>query len=469
MFVASDRRASFSSAKASAYAAASFAAILLAGCGNTYRPVVAGSGPTGPAGQPTKYAVVLSNTGASASGLATFVDFSGDEVITSPSVQTAPNYLALNSGGSQAYVINAAGSLDTFASSSPNTLLTSDVQQVTLPSTTLPTNVSVMTIKNASASVFVPETGASKVAALNSSGQLLQEITTPALPQYVVGVDAATRLYILNANGTASGVEASSTAGLTTTATLTVGANPVYGVMTSDGYRAFVLNKGSQSISVINVTNNALDSTTPTISIPTVNDSNGNNIASNPVWADINPYTNELVVLSQGDGTHGGMVSIYNIPLCSAAAQSGNSTCNTSNPTDAANFGTLIATVPVGVNPTQVQVLRDTLSPRAYVTNSGNSSTNGSVSVVNLTSGTVTATIPVAADPTIGDTTALGQPYIYGVHPSTLAVTTGTPTGKVYITSTDSKYLTILYTETDVVTYHAPLYGTGVRVVITSP
>lgn len=443
-------------------------ALLLAGCGNNYRPVVTGTSPVGPPEQPQKYAVALSDPGSGQAGLVTFVDFSGDTVITQPAVQAAPDYIAVSGSGestaSYGYTIDAAtGTLSEFGVSNPNTLQTNQITTTTLSSTAAPTTMSSVTLLNSNATVFVPETGANLVAALTSTGQLLQEISTPALPQYVVGTNSTPRLYVLNANNTASSFEANSTTGLTLTSNITVGTNPVYGIMTSDLKRAFVVNKGSQNVSVINVVNNALDSTTPTITIPTVTDSSGNNISSNPVWADVMPYTNELVVLSAGDGTHGGMLTIINIPLCSAAAQSTNSTCNTSNPTDAANFGTIVATVPVGVNPTQVQVLRDTVTPRAYVVNSGNGTTNGSVSVVNLTSGTVTTL------PTVADSTTLASPSVFGLHPATIAVSTGTPTGKAYVTSTDSKYLTIIETDTDTVFTHAPLYGTGIRVVVTAP
>ena len=57
---------------------------------------------------------------------------------------------------------------------------------------------------------------------------------------------------------------------------------------------------------------------------------------------------------------------------------------------------------------------------------------------------------------------------MYG-HPNTVAATTGTPTGKVYVTSADSEYMTIIYTDTDTVQTHIPLQGLGVRVVVTSP
>ena len=51
------------------------------GCGNTYRPVVSAINPVGPAAQPQKFAVAISTTGATAPGLVTFVDFSGDTVL----------------------------------------------------------------------------------------------------------------------------------------------------------------------------------------------------------------------------------------------------------------------------------------------------------------------------------------------------------------------------------------------------
>jgi hypothetical protein len=39
----------------------------------------------------------------------------------------------------------------------------------------------------------------------------------------------------------------------------------------------------------------------------------------------------------------------------------------------------------------------------------------------------------------------------------------------VYVTSADSEYMTIIYTDTDTVQTHIPLQGLGVRVVVTSP
>ena len=55
---------------------------------------------------------------------------------------------------------------------------------------------------------------------------------------------------------------------------------------------------------------------------------------------------------------------------------------------------------------------------------------------------------------------------IYG-HPNTIAATTGTPTGKVYVTSSDNKYMTVIETDTDTVDTHISLQGLGIRVYVT--
>ena len=466
-------RASLHSAVSRTFAAGAIA--FLAGCGNQYRPVVTATNPVGPAGQPTKYAVAISQNVAcvvptspactSTPGLLTFVDVSGDTVLSTPSIQAQPTYIALTTAGGQGFTINSTGTFDEFGTGNPTSLLTSDIVTTTLGSS--PVSISPYTVAGSAATVFVPQPAANNIAALNSSGQLLQNIAVAANPVYVVGADSTARVYALstgtgNGNGTASAIESSTNFGLNVTAAIPVGNNPVYGVETADDRRAFILNKGSQSVSVINVVNNALDANLPTIAIPTVTDAAGNNLASNPVWADLSPLNSELAVLSQGDGTHGGLLTIFNIPLCSAAALPTNPNCSTTNPSDATGFGTMVAQVPVGIHPTMVSVLRD--GSRAYVANQGTATTAGSVSVVNMLTGVVTATLP-----TVADSTTVSTPSVFGLHPSTIAATTGDPTGKVYVTSSDSQYVTIIYTVSDTVFTHISLQGLGVKVVLTSP
>jgi hypothetical protein len=131
--------------------------------------------------------------------------------------------------------------------------------------------------------------------------------------------------------------------------------------------------------------------------------------------------------------------------------------------------------VPVGINPVMVTVLQD--GSKAYVANAGvtcaagaSNCTNveGSVSVVNLASGQVSATIQGISSASATTDTNTSPTMIYG-HPNTIAATTGTPTGKVYVTSGDNKFMTVIETDIDAVETHVNLQGMGVKVVLTSP
>jgi YVTN family beta-propeller protein len=205
--------------------------------------------------------------------------------------------------------------------------------------------------------------------------------------------------------------------------------------MTADGKRAFIMNQGDNTVSVINVQTNALDVVPSGATNPIP-------VGTAPLWADFATTRNELVVANAGSGTSPGSVSIINIPLCNATALPTNPNCDPVNPADATGFGQVLANVPVGVNPRMVAVLAD--ATRAYVVNQADST----VSVVNLTTNTVTKTIPVPAT----------------IHPNFIAVIAGTPTGKVYVTSPESETMTVIRTDTDIVDTPIPLQGKGVMV-----
>ncbi|MEO6923154.1 MAG: hypothetical protein ABI142_04960, partial [Bryocella sp.] len=252
-----------------------------------------------------------------------------------------------------------------------------------------------------------------------------------------------------------------------------------------------VVNKGSGTISVINVHSNAIDSGIPggTITLPALPATSGT--APNPVWADLLPPAfAQMVVLSQGDGVHPGSLTTISIPLCNSQTPTTppNPNCNASNPIDAAGFGTIVNTVTVGVNPTMVSALQDGTDLRAYVVNQGilpivDSSGNvtnaaqvqeGSISVVNLQTGTVIATIPGVSNPTtvesLNNAAVNGGAvanFVFG-HPNTVVAISGIPAGKVYSTSTDSKYLTVVKTDTESVVTHISLQGMGIRVLGTA-
>ena len=98
--------------------------------------------------------------------------------------------------------------------------------------------------------------------------------------------------------------------------------------MTVDGRRVFILNQTDGTVSVINSQTNALDTPLNTITV-----------GPSPVWADLAPALNELVVANKGNGTTPGSVTIIRCRLCSATALPTNPNCNPTNPIDAATFG----------------------------------------------------------------------------------------------------------------------------------
>jgi hypothetical protein len=178
-----------------------------------------------------------------------------------------------------------------------------------------------------------------------------------------------------------------------------------------------------------------------------------------------------MVVLNQGDGTGPGSLSIIRIPLCSTTTQPSNPSCNVANPVDATGFGSIVASVPVGIGPTMVAMLHD--GTQAYVVNAKDSTGQcnageGSVTVVNLTTTQVQATLCGISTPSGISSVNASPTLVYG-HPNSVAVTTGAPTGKVYVTSPDALFMTVIYTDTDSVVTHIPLQGFGVRVIMTSP
>ena len=439
----SNRRPTRSAAKSvSLFALTTAALTSILGCGNTYRPVVSAVNPVGPAGQPTKYAIAVSSPSLTNPGLVTIVDFSGDTILITANIGIAPYYLALNSGGNTGYTLNGDGTVTSFGIST--SLQTKDVLQTTLLAGANPNSILPL-----SASSYISEPGRNSIAQLTGSPLALKQelpVDTGYSPVYIAGAAAGNRAYAISqavpANGGPGQVAAIDIASNTISNRINVGIEPVYGVMTADGRRVFVMNQGDGTVSVINAQTNQLDVAPTGSTNPIV-------VGTQPVWADFAPVRNELVVANAGDGTKPGTVSIINIPLCSAVTLPSNPGCDVNNPVDAVGFGQVLATVPVGVNSLMVAVLQDVPNSRAYVLNQHDST----VSVISLTTNTVTTTIPVPAS----------------LHPTFIAATSGTPTGKIYVTSPETNTMTIIRTDTDTVDTTVDLQGKGVQVRVTAP
>ena len=438
---------------------ASVATLALAACGNTYRPVVSSINPVGPAGQPTKYAVAISSNGATAQGLVTLVDFSGDTVVNTTLIGVNPQFFQIAPTGFEGYTINGDGTLNSFSISS--SLLYSDVLQTTLLASSKPVSLYAQ-----GAYTYIAESGRNAIAQLYGLPPALQqELPTGANTVYTVGAGNSPRAYALvqGANTAANGIVVPiETASNTIDTAIAVGVQPVYGVMTADSRRAFILNKGSNTVSVINAQTNALD--TFVLNATTLNTIP---VGVAPVWADFAPTFNEILVANAGNGTTPGSVTVANIALCNANVVNTNPNCNASNPVDAVGFGTVVANIPVGVNPIMITVLQD--GTEAFVANAGNPNLpcnapttanpvpNCSISIINLNTNTVVATIPAVASVNQADG------YVHG-RPNWISATTGTPTGKAYVTAGDSTDISILRSDNNSIQTHLSLQGNGVAV-----
>src|ERR1700683_127514 len=79
------------------------AAALIAGCGSQYRPVVTPVNSSGPAPQPSSYAVVVSAPSITTPGIATIIDYSGDSVLAIAPIGPGPTLFTLDGLGADGY------------------------------------------------------------------------------------------------------------------------------------------------------------------------------------------------------------------------------------------------------------------------------------------------------------------------------------------------------------------------------
>ena len=419
----------------------SLAVVLIAGCGSAYRPVITPINNSGPAPQPSSYAIVVSAPSPASPGIATIIDYSGDAVLAIAPIGPGPNTFTIDEFGANGYTVNSDGTLSNFPISA--SLQAKQVTYSTLPSTAQPVNLFAPTN-----GLWAADLNGSLADYFSGSPQTFK-LSIPVAPTPVLVVGSPTsgqRDFVISENipgatgmecntspaaqpnGLATGIEVASFAADTP---ITLGKCPVFAVESPDQRRVFVLNRGSDTISVINAQDNTLDDqcppptgcvnqsgqtyfTHPSLPLSTTaglaQDANHDVPATaGPVYAEYNTATSQLVV----DDYAGNAISIIDVSV----DEYGN---------DSPTFGTTF-TVPVGNNPASVTVLYD--GTRAYTANQ----TDQTSTIVNLSSHTVEKTLPVNG------------------HPRTVVSTQNSTIGKVYVASPDSPFLTILRTDLDIV------------------
>jgi YVTN family beta-propeller protein len=423
------------------------------GCGSTYRPVITPINPSGPPAQPTSLVAVVSSPSPTSAGVATILDYAGDTVMAQAPIGPGPLSFTVDQVGAEGYTVNSDGTLTNFR-------VATSLQANNVTYSTLPAASTSIGLFSPSTGLWVADLNGNVIDVLTgSSGALTFKLAIPvaATPIAVSGpavLGQHNYSISLNNSSTPAGSEISyqdmtcnnapstvtqtgeadalETSSFTVSARIPLGKCPVYAIASTDARRLFVLNRGSDTITVINMQNNALNSCTPftnqngqlvtchpTLPLSTTavsasgitppNGTSGMTAAAGPVYAEYNATTSQLIVANYDGGT----ISVIDVSL----DQYGN---------DSPTFGTTY-TIPVGVNPASVTALYD--GSRAYAANQ----TDGTVSVVNLSSHQVIKTLPVVG------------------HPRTVVSTSNSLYGKIYVVSPDSPYLTILRTDQDIV------------------
>jgi DNA-binding beta-propeller fold protein YncE len=429
--------------------AALLTSALMIGCGNNYRPVVTPVTPSGPASQPISYAVVVSSTGASTPGVATIIDYSGDTVMADVPIGVGPYVFTIDEVGATGYTINSDGTLSNFPI--VTTLQQKNVTASTLPFTAQPVNMMAPSsglwaadLNGNVADVFAgsPETFKLSIPVGTVSSPAAMPVSifgSPTLTgqrEYVLSQNVSSAMTCTSspttatADGVATGIEIASDVADTP---ITVGKCPVYAVMSTDLRRLFVLNRGDDTVSVINAQDNTLDQCTPFLNqngqlvnchpvlplsttavgatgVTPPNGTAGMTAVAGPVYAEYNASTQQLVVANYDGGT----VSVIDVSL----DEYGN---------DSPTFGTTY-TISVGntstPDPASVTVLYD--GSKAYTANQNDGSENGTVSVINLSTHTEEKTLTVVG------------------HPRTVVNTQNSEYSKIYVASPDSPYLTVI-------------------------
>jgi DNA-binding beta-propeller fold protein YncE len=430
-----------------------FAGAVVAGCGSSYRPVITPINPTGPGAQPISYAIAVSSPSVSAPGVASVIDYAGDTVMVQAPIGPNPFAFTLDSAGSTGYSVNSDKTLTSFIVSA------SQPQPKDIHLSTLPPAAQTVGLFSPTSGLWVADLNQNVIDVLApSSGAEAFKLAVPVAPTPigVVGIGAiGQHVYSISQNvplgvscndpahsvtttGEADAIEVTN---YSVSARIPLGACPVYGVESADGRRLFVLNRASDTVTVINSQNNALDQCTcpatgcvnqnnqayfchPSLPLSTAAGLSGTHVptSAGPVYAEYIQATQQLIVSDYDGGT----VSLIDVSL----DEYGN---------DSPTFGTTFS-IPVGHNPASVTALAD--GSRAYTADQ----TDGTVHVLNLTSHTVEKMLNVTG------------------HPRTVVSTSNSLYGKVYVDSPDSDFLTIIRTDQDIVDTTVLLEGNVIDV-----
>jgi YVTN family beta-propeller protein len=351
---------------------------LIAGCGDTFRPVATPLPQPAPDPQNFRIAAftscqidstlkVCNPTGTTS--MVTDLNVSGDTVEGIVPVGHSPIFALVANNSFAAIVTTADFDNDTITQHSDSHGLgtTASAPAISAASTIgLPTGAKPASLVTANGTVYVAESGRNVVGVISGAPvALTTEIPVGTNPVNLTVLPNGKKVYVVNQAD--NSVTVISTNDNSVLATIGVGSNPVFAVPSADSTHVFIVNKGAGTVTVIDATTDVLAAVTCSTQP----------CATNPVPVGLAPnfavtdVHNQRIVVTNSNSNS---ISIIN-----------------ADPTSPAFLG--VTSVAVGTNPTSATPLTD--GSRIYVANTS----SNSVSVINSLSLTVSKTITVGTSP----------------------------------------------------------------------
>ena len=327
---------------------AAISMLLMSGCNDTLRQFI--TAVPGPGGNPTgapSHAIVLSTNpatpsdGSVAVGSDLHIDVSGDTVVGVVPVGPSPVFLGKTTN--RAFILNGQGTTPNGAATVTSYIALLP-QSSTPTTTTLPAGTDPVAGGFSSSGNFYLVQSANidpTIPGLNNAGMIaanVNAITTTipvgTNPVAVVGNNSNNKVYVVNQGS--NDVTVISTIDNFVLSTIPVGTSPIWGVMATDGVHAFIVNQGSNDVSVIDTFLDKVIATIP--------------VGNSPNYAVFEPTNQRVYVSNTGS------------PVISVIKANGIDLANQVLPTK-------IADIPIPAPATSVAALPD--GSRAYAAMGG--------------------------------------------------------------------------------------------------
>jgi YVTN family beta-propeller protein len=396
--------------------------LLMISCGDTFRPVANPLPGSGGDPQRLTMSVTVADNGGNP-GTATNINVSGDTNIGQLSLGRNPVHAGLQSNF-RVFVANQGDdTLSQFSALQPQTAPVT----ITLPVGSNP----VFAHSTEGANMYVAEPGTDMVGVI--AGNALQaEVAVGSNPVALAETPDGRKLYVVN-NGS-NDVSVMTTSDRTVSGPIAVGSSPVWAVMSTDGALLFVVNQGSNSVSVIDTATDTNIATIPVGAGPNfaaydqslrrlyVTNRAGNSLSI--IKADVTPPVELVAPVSVAAAPCNGStpVALTALPDGSrvyVANQGSNNVCVLSTTSNL-----FIRSIGVGTAPAAIGSSFDSTKVHVAHAGGGTATDTGGTSVIRTVDDTVAVTIPAPKqDPNCVDPAPPAAPTCLRQTPTFVVIT----------------------------------------------